>query len=166
MLLMVENDLRGGTRHAVHRYVQICNKCERLIQLQPSQTSYTGMSTICRSFQGKKKSRFTLKFLQNYDDDSDKKYILEVDVSYPNRLQRIHSGAPFCLERMKIGKCQKLVYNLYSKNNYVICLKVLKLALKIWTYTKKIAWDNRIQSRSMVETLHRQEYRIEKNGQR
>ena len=46
MLLMVENDLRGGTRHAVHRYVQICNKCERLIQLQPSQTSYTGMSTI------------------------------------------------------------------------------------------------------------------------
>ena len=120
----------------------------------------------CRSFQWKKKSRFTLKFLQNYDDDSDKKYILEVDVSYPNRLQRIHSGAPFCLERMKIGKCQKLVYNLYSKNNYVICLKVLKLALKIWTDTKKIAWDNRIQSRSMVETLHRQEYRIEKNGQR
>ena len=93
-------------------------------------------------FKGKKKSRFTLKFLRNYDDDSDKKYILEVDVSYPNRLQSIRSGVPFWLERMKIGKCQKLVYNLYSKNNYIICLKLLKLALKIWSDTRKIAWDN------------------------
>ena len=35
-----------------------------------------------------KDSRFTKKFIPNYDDDSDKGYHLEVDASYPKRLQK------------------------------------------------------------------------------
>ena len=35
-----------------------------------------------------------------------------------------------CLkERKKIGKCQKLVFNMYNKKNYVAHIKALKLAL-------------------------------------
>ena len=31
-------------------------------------------------------SKFTLKFIKNYDEDSDKGYILEVDIKYPKNL--------------------------------------------------------------------------------
>ena len=36
---------------------------------------------------------------------------------------------PFLSERMKINKCNKLVYNLYDKNKYVIHIRSLKQAL-------------------------------------
>ena len=49
-----------------------------------------------------KKSRFTHNFIQNYDDDSDKRYISEVDVSYLEHLQKIYGGLLFLSQRMKI----------------------------------------------------------------
>lgn len=49
-----------------------------------------------------KKFRFTQKFIQDYDDDSGKCYILEVDVSYPKHLQKIHSGLLFWLVRINM----------------------------------------------------------------
>ena len=54
-------------------------------------------------------------FIKNYDEDSDKGYILEVDVEYPKNLHDLHSDLPFLPERMKINKCNKLVCNLYDK---------------------------------------------------
>ena len=64
--------------------------------------------------------KFNEEFIKNYDEDSDKGYILEVDIEYPKNLNYLHSDLPFLLERMKINKCSKLVCNLYDKNNYVI----------------------------------------------
>ena len=75
-----------------------------------------------------KKSRFTKKFIQNYDDDSSKGYILEVDDSYPKRLQEIHSDFLFLPECMKIEKCQKHVCSMYDVKN-VYTKKNMKLAL-------------------------------------
>ena len=49
------------------------------------------------------------------DEDSDKGYILEVDVKYPKNLHGLHEDLPFLPERMKIGKCKKPVCNLYDK---------------------------------------------------
>ena len=60
-------------------------------------------------------SKLTEEFIKNYDEDSDKGYILEVDVKYPKSLHGLHEDLPFLLERMKIGKCKKLVCNLYDK---------------------------------------------------
>ena len=57
----------------------------------------------------KKKSRFTQKFIPNYDDDSEKEDIFEIHVSYPKRLQKIHCDLPFLPERMKISKYKKHV---------------------------------------------------------
>ena len=101
---------------------------------------YTAMSTIyiemrcdksCQQFQVEKeillfKFKFTQKFIKNYDDDSDKGYILKVDASCSKRLQKKHSDPPQLLERMKIKKYQKFVCNMYGKKNYVVHIKALR----------------------------------------
>ena len=38
-----------------------------------------------------------------------------LDVKYPKNLHGLHEDLPFLPERMKIGKCKKLVCNLYDK---------------------------------------------------
>ena len=65
-------------------------------------------------------------FIKNYDKNSDKEYILEVDVEYPKNLHDFHSDLPFLPERMKIDKCKKLVCNLYDKKSYVVHIRSLK----------------------------------------
>ena len=59
--------------------------------------------------------KFNEDFVKNYDEDSDKGYIFEVDVKYPKNLHDLHSDLPFLLERMKINKCNKFVCNLYDE---------------------------------------------------
>ena len=39
----------------------------------------------------KNMSKFTKEFIKNYNEDSDKGYILEVDVKYPKKLHDLHS---------------------------------------------------------------------------
>ena len=36
-------------------------------------------------------SKFTKEFIKNYNEDSGKGYILEVDVEYPEKLHDLHS---------------------------------------------------------------------------
>ena len=52
------------------------------------------------------------EFIKNYNENSNKGYILEVDVKYPKKLHDSHSDLPFLPRRMKIDKCKKLVCNL------------------------------------------------------
>ena len=59
--------------------------------------------------------KFNEYFLKNYDEDSDKGYILEVDIKYPKNLRDLHSDLPFLHERVKINKCNKFVCNLFDK---------------------------------------------------
>ena len=63
----------------------------------------------------KKKSESDEKFLKNYDEDSNKVYILEVDVEYSKDLHNLHSDLPFLSERIKIKTINKLVCDLYDK---------------------------------------------------
>ena len=53
-------------------------------------------------------SNFNEDFIKIYDD-SDKGYILEVDVEYPKNLHDFHSDLPFLPERMNIYKCNKFL---------------------------------------------------------
>ena len=74
-------------------------------------------------------SGFSEEFIKKYDEDSNKGYILKVHVKYPRHLHGLHEDLPFLPERMKIGKCKKLVCNLYNKKNYVVHIRSLKQAL-------------------------------------
>ena len=77
-------------------------------------------------------------FIKNYDEDSDKRYILKVDVEYLKNVHDLHSDLPFLPERMKIDKCNKLVYNLHYKENNVVHIRALKQALKHGLILKKV----------------------------
>ena len=46
-------------------------------------------------------------FLKSCDEDSDKGYILELDIKYPKYLHDLHNNLPFLPETMKINKCNK-----------------------------------------------------------
>ena len=76
--------------------------------------------------------------MKNYDEDSDKGYILKVDVEYPKELNDLHSDLPFLPERMKINKCTKFVCNFYDKENYIVHIRALKQALMHGLEPKKV----------------------------
>ena len=54
-------------------------------------------------------STFDENFIKNYDENSNKGHILEVDAEYPKNLFNLHSDLPFLAKRMKIKKFNKLV---------------------------------------------------------
>ena len=93
----------------------------------------------CRWFEMEKNMlKLNEEFIKSYDEDSDKEYILEVDVEYPKNLNYLHSDLPFLPARMKINKCSKLVCNLYNKNNYVVHIRLLKQALNHGLILKEV----------------------------
>ena len=90
-------------------------------------------------FKWKKNSpKFNEGFIKNYDEDSNKGYLFEVDVEYPKKLHDLHCDLPFLPERMKINKGNKLVCNLYDKNNYVVHIRALKQELNHGLILKKV----------------------------
>ena len=68
-----------------------------------------------------------------------KGYLLEVNVEYPKELYENHKELPFLVEKMKIGREEKLVPNLRDKKGYTGQIKTLnqplKHSLKLKRYT-------------------------------
>ena len=96
MLLTVEKGIRGGLCHAIHRYANANNKYmtdynkdeeESFLEyLDPSNLYGWAMSEPLPvdGFDWiKDLSKIDEDFIKDYDKDSDKGYILEVDVQYP-----------------------------------------------------------------------------------
>ena len=84
-------------------------------------------------------SRINEEFIKNYNENnSNKGYILEVNVKYPKKLNDSHSDLPFLPRRMKIDQCKKLVWNLQNKKKYVAHIKSLKQALNHGLKLKKV----------------------------
>ena len=80
-------------------------------------------------------SKFDEDFITNYDEDTNKGYIFEVDVKYPKDFHNLQSDLQFLTEKNKINKCDKLVSNLYDKN--VVHIRSLKQALNHGLILKK-----------------------------
>ena len=74
-------------------------------------------------------SDFNEDFIKNYNENSDERYFLEVDVEYPKQLFGSHMELPFLPEREKIEKVEKIVCSIEDKGNYIIHIRALKQAL-------------------------------------
>ena len=93
-------------------------------------------------------------FIKNYGEESDFGFILEVDLDYLKNLHHLHSDLPFLPQRMKINKCDKLICNLYDKNNYVVHIKLLKQALNHGLSIKKGSQSNQLKSKCLDKKLY------------
>ena len=151
MLLMVEEGIRGGICHSIHRYAKANNKYMKnydknkessYIQYLDENNLYGWAMSQKLPVNGfkwvKNTSKIDEKFIKSYDEDSDKGYNSEVDVKYPRRLHNLHSNLPFLPKRMKIDKCKKLVCNLRNKKKYVVHIRSLKQALNYGLKFKKV----------------------------
>ena len=142
MLLMVEEGIRGGICHSIHRQARANNnymknydknKESSYIQYLDANNLYGWAMSQKLPVNGFKwvNNGINEEFIKNYDENSDKGYILEVDTKYPRKLHDLHSNLPFLPKRMKIDKCKKLVCNLRST------CKVIKTGTKSWIKIEK-----------------------------
>ena len=144
---MVEERIRGGICHSIHRYAKANNKYMKNFNNneEPSYIQYLDANNLYGWAMSKKLPVNGLKwidnnetagpvinedFIKNYDENNDKGYIFEVDVKYPKRLHGLHSDLPFLSERMEINKCKKLVCNLFNKKKYLAHINTLNHGLK------------------------------------
>ena len=58
--------------------------------------------------------------MKNYNEESDERYFLEVDLQYLEKLHDLYNDLSFLPERKKIQKLEKLVANLHDKTECVI----------------------------------------------
>ena len=130
MLLMFQRGIRGGITQAVHHYATANNKYmgdkfnpkEKYIYLQyPDANNLYGwaMKQSLRTG-GFRWVSMEPNEIGELAKHTDKGYLLEVDVTYPDQLHDQHNDLPFMCERMEINHVKKLVPNLHNKKNYAI----------------------------------------------
>ena len=86
------------------------------------------------------------KFVKSYDKkNSDKGYILEVDVDYPSKLHKLHSDMTFLPERMKIDKTE-FWYD-YMRKKYGDMVKLC--------YTNTDSLVMNIKTKDFTKILHK-----------
>ena len=150
MLLMVEEGIRRGICHSIHRCAKDNNKYMKnynnneessYIQYLDANNLYgwaMSKKLPVTGFKWTDNNIIDKEFIKNYNENDKKGYILEVDVKYPKKLHDLHSDLPLLPERMEINKCKKLVCNLYDKKKYVVQINSLKQALNHGLKLKKV----------------------------
>ena len=150
MLLMVEEGIRGGICHSIHRHTKANNKCMKNYEenKESSYIQYLNVnnlygSAMCQKlpvngFKWVDTSEINEEFIKNYDENSDKGYIFEADAKYPRKLHDLHSDLPFLPKRMEIDKCKIscVIYIIIKKK--VVHIKSLKQALNHGLKLKKV----------------------------
>ena len=113
MLLMVEQGIRDGIFHAIHRYAKANNKHMKnydkneessFLEYLDANNLYGWTVSQPLPVDGfdwvKNFSKIDEDFIKNYDEDSDKGYIFDVDIEYLRELHDLRSDLPFLPERM------------------------------------------------------------------
>ena len=142
MLLIVEEGIRGGICHSIHRYAKANNKYMKnynnneessYVQYLHANNLYGwAMSKILpvNGFKWTENNKINEEFIKDYNENNKKGYIFEVDVKYPKKLHDLHSDLPFLPERMEINKYKNLVCNLYNKKKICCTHKFIKTSIK------------------------------------
>ena len=130
MLLVVEEGVRDGMCHVVHRYAKANNKymknCDEkkefsFLEYLDANNLYGWAMCQKLPISGFKwvrnVSRIDKGFIKDYDEDGDVGFFLKIDIEYPKELHDLHSNLPFLPEIMKINNCNKLVRNFYDKKS-------------------------------------------------
>ena len=170
MLLMVEEGIRGGICHSIHRYAKANNKYMKNYNNneESSYIQYLDTNNLYGWAMSKKLPVNRFKwidnnetaepvineyFIKNYDENNDKGYIFEVDVKYPKRLHELHSDLPFLSERMEVNKCKNLVCNLFNKKKYLahINKKALNHGLKLKKIHRVIELNQEAWSKPYID---------------
>ena len=125
MLLMVEEGIRGAMCQAVYKYAKANNKYTKNYDknIEALYLEYLDANNLIGWVMSQKLPvdgfrwiekddllKFNESFIKNYDENSDKRYFLEVDVKYPKNLHKLHSDLPFLPERKKIRKSRKTFF--------------------------------------------------------
>ena len=103
MLMMDEKGIRGEICQAIYRYAKANNKYMKNYNkfIESSHLMYLDANNLYRWAMSQKLpvdgfkwvknlSKFNESFIKNYDENSDKGYILEIHVEYPNKLFNFH----------------------------------------------------------------------------
>ena len=121
MLLLVEEGIRGGICHSIHRYAKANNKYMSNYD-ESKESSYIQYLDANNLYGWAMSQRLPVnnfkwvedpfiineESIKNYNENSSKGYILEVDVKYPTKLHDLPSDLPFLPKRIKIDKCKKI----------------------------------------------------------
>ena len=140
MLLMFERGIRGGITQAVCKYASANNKYmgdrfepkseSSYLQYLDANNLYGWTMSQPLPTGGFKWVDVNPNEISELATQTDKGYILEVDVSYPKDLHNSHNDLPFMCERMEINGVEKLAPNPRDKKNYVIHIQALNQALQ------------------------------------
>ena len=151
MLLMFEQGIRGGITQSVHRYASANNpymkeydssKPTNYLQYLDANNLYSWAMS-----QPLPTGEFRWMNCDNWDPkrlidmlaaEKNHGYLLEVDVSYPEKLHDRHNDIPFMCSKMKVNGVRKLIPNFYDKRKYIIHIKALKQALDHGLMLEKI----------------------------
>ena len=125
---MVEEGIRGGMNHAIHRHVKVNNKYIKNYgeEEESSYIPYLDANNLygwamsqklsVRDFKWVRNvSKIDEDFIKNYYEDGNVGFILNLDIEYSKELHDLHNDLPLLPEIMKTNKCNKLVCNLYDK---------------------------------------------------
>ena len=151
MLLMFEKGIRGGISIISNRYGEANNKYMKgFNKNNPSKyLMYLDANNLYGCAMSEKLPTGGFKWLTSgemeelYNNQVVQVWesipcILEVDLEYPEKLHDLHNDYPFCPERVKCHKVEKLIPNLRDKTKYVIHYKNLIQCLKAGMKLKKI----------------------------
>ena len=142
MLMMVEKGIRGGVSMISTRYGKANNPYMK--DYDPDQPtkfiSYLDANNLygwamCKPLPTK---GFRWMTKEEMKDWKSMPCILEVDLTYPEKLHDLHNDYPLAPERLIVNKVEKLIPNLNDKTKYVIHHETLKLYLSLGLKLTKI----------------------------
>ena len=97
-------------------------------------------------------SQLSKDFIENFNEDSDEVYFLEVDVQSLENLHNFHNDIYFLPEKMKIQKIKKLVGNLHNKTEYAMTIRNLKQALRHGLVLEKVHRVTKVNQKAWIKS--------------